>query len=207
MKELNTIKFDKATYQRELTNFEQMLTNQTALSESNDILPFFKRNPQLAAQIGSLAPQIFHIDQIAFEFDVFGDFRCDLIVGNSQTHRYCFIEFEDATEKSIFIKKNDKYQPEFAPRFERGYSQVADWFYKLHNTSDADLEQRFGTHHIEYSGILIIGRSSYLSPNDKRRLRWRHKFTLVDSKNILAITFDELLVSLKTQLFPIADST
>lgn len=204
MKELNTIKFDRVTYERELTDFEQMLSTHTALSESTDILPFFKRNRQLSAQIGSLIPQLFQIDKVAFEFDIFGDFKCDLVVGNSQTHRYCFIEFEDATEKSVFIKKSDKYKPEFAPRFEHGYSQVADWFYKLHNTGDADLEERFGTHHIEYSGILIIGRDHYLKPNEKRRLNWRHKHTIVDSKSILTITFDELLNFLKIQLpYPI----
>lgn len=200
MKELKAIKFDKVTYERELEDFEQMLNNQTALSESNDILPFFTRNRQISARIGSLIPQISQIDKIAFEFDIFGDFKCDLAVGNSQTHSYCFIEFENATEKSIFIKRSDKYQPEFAPRFERGYSQVADWFYKLHNTSDADLEERFGTHHIEYSGILIIGRNHYLTPNQRRRLKWRHKYTIVDSKNIFIITFDELLAYLKSQL-------
>jgi Domain of unknown function (DUF4263) len=200
MKVLDAIKFDRVTYERELTDFEQMLNKQSALSELNDILPFFKQNRQLSAKIGNIVPQTYKIDKIAFEFDIFGDFKCDLAVGNSQTHTYCFIEFENATEKSIFVKKSEKYQSEFAPRFEHGYSQVADWFYKLHNTSDADLEERFGTHHIDYSGILIIGRDHYLTPNEKRRLKWRHKHTVVDSKNISTITFDELLAFLKAQL-------
>ena len=199
MKELNPIVFDKVTYERELHNFEQLLNTHTSLSESKHILPFFKENKQISAQVASFLPTFFQIDQIGFEFDIFGDFKCDLIVGNSQKHTYCFIEFEDAAENSIFIKKSAKYQPEFAPRFEHGYSQIVDWFYKLRYTSAQQLEERFGTHHIDYSGLLIIGRDRYLSQIEKRRLAWRHQHLIVDSKRIHIITFDELLASLKAQ--------
>lgn len=199
MKELNSILFDKVTYERELNDFEQMLNQHASLSESKHILPFFKKNKQVAAQVASFLPMFLYTDQIGFEFDIFGDFKCDLVVGNSQKHVYCFIEFEDATENSVFVKKNTKYQPEFSPRFEHGYSQIVDWFYKLDNTSAQQLEDRFGTHHIDYFGLLVLGRNTYLSPSETRRLIWRHQKLIVDSKRIYVLTFDELLTALKTQ--------
>jgi Domain of unknown function (DUF4263) len=139
------------------------------------------------------------MDKIAFEFDVFGDFRCDLVIGNSQTQNYCFVEFEDASEKSVFVKKSAKFQSEFAPRFEHGYSQIADWFYKMHHSSATHLEERFGNHHINYSGILIIGRDAYLSASERKRLTWRYLRTVVDSKSILTFTYDEIFEFLKAQ--------
>ena len=67
MKELNPIVFDKVTYKRELHNFEQLLNTHTSLSESKHILPFFKENKQISAQVASFLPTFFQIDQIAFE--------------------------------------------------------------------------------------------------------------------------------------------
>ena len=199
MKELDAIVFDKVKYERELDKLEQMLNAYPSLSESKHILPFFRQNKQISNKVASFLPMFHQIDQIGFEYDIFGDYKCDLIVGNSQKHTYCFIEFEDASENSVFIKKNTKYQPEFAPRFEHGYSQIVDWFYRLRYASPQQLEERFGSHHIDYSGLLIIGRDAYLSKAEKRRLDWRHQNLIVDSKRIHIITFDELLASLKAQ--------
>ena len=55
MKEFDSITFDKATYERELEHYEQLLQTQTILSENKDILPFFKKNRQLLAHIDSLS--------------------------------------------------------------------------------------------------------------------------------------------------------
>ena len=52
--------------------------------------------------------KIIRPDRIAFEYDIFGDFKSDLVVGYSVTHSYCFIEFEDATANSTESPKPGK---------------------------------------------------------------------------------------------------
>ena len=71
-------------------------------------------------------------DRIAFEFDVFGDHKADLAVGDSRRHQYCFIEFEDAAETSV-LKKASKVTPEWSPRSDHGTNQIIDWIYWLDN--------------------------------------------------------------------------
>ena len=128
MKHFDTLVFDQTTYERELAEFEQLLSNTTTLHEQADILPFFKDRKHLSARISRIVTGLNQVDKIAYEYDLFGDFVCDLVVGNSQTHEYCFVVFENATVDSIFTKKKGRYESYYTCRFEQGYSQVADWF-------------------------------------------------------------------------------
>ena len=73
-----------------------------SLSERNDLLPFFKDNHHLSALIGTLFSYIGKPDRLAFEYDLFGDFVCDIAVGDTISQQYGLIELEDATENSIF---------------------------------------------------------------------------------------------------------
>lgn len=57
--------------------------------------------------------------RIAYEFDVFGDFACDLAVGEQASGSYCFIEFEDAQQNSIFEKSGKKATREWSRRFDQ----------------------------------------------------------------------------------------
>lgn len=55
-------------------------------------------------------------DKIAYEFDLWGKFKCDLVLGCSTIKSYVFIEFEDAKEESIFKKiKNFLFAPSPRP--------------------------------------------------------------------------------------------
>ncbi|MCU0450369.1 MAG: DUF4263 domain-containing protein, partial [Bernardetiaceae bacterium] len=193
MKHLDHFAFDFAQYLKELAELGALLQANPQLSEQKQILPFFAARRHLAAQIGSLAPRLVHADKLAFEFDVFGDFTADLVVGDSQKNRYCFIEFEDATEESLFVKRGKKFKPEFSPRLEHGISQLIDWSYQLdvHQHSPM-LEERFGKARIECVGLLIIGRSQYLTPALAHRLAWRAEKTVIDSRPIHIHTFDEV---------------
>ena len=137
------------------------------------------------------------IDRIAYEYGLFGDFVCDLVIGNSETNDYCFVEFENATADSIFTKKKGRSESYYTCRFEQGYSQVADWFYQLNDVSDSQMVKRFERPRINYYGMLIIRRSAALSDNEKKRLVWRRRHFVVDSQHILIYTFDELLYVLK----------
>ena len=50
---------------------------------------------------------------------------------------------------------------------------------------------------INYYGVLIIGRSAFLSENEQKRLNWRRRHFVVNSQHIVIYTFDQLLALLK----------
>ncbi|MEQ8960543.1 MAG: DUF4263 domain-containing protein [Coleofasciculus sp. C2-GNP5-27] len=51
--------------------------------------------------------------------------------GDSVKKAYCFVEFENADSNSIFVDKPGKSSPEWSSRFEKCFSQIIDWFWKL----------------------------------------------------------------------------
>lgn len=191
MKNLNPIKFDPIACEGELNEFRQLL-QERELSEYKDILPFFRKRLQLSALLGWLHPSIVNVGRIALEFGVVGDFRADLVVGDRIRGAYCLIEFEEGKADSIF-KKSGRSKDEWAPRFEHGFSQVVDWFWKLDDISKTDhFEEMFGTRSADILGVLVIGRSSALSQADLQRLDWRRRKLVVNSQHIQCVTFDEL---------------
>jgi hypothetical protein len=206
MKEFEAVLFDPAECLRETPGLRDWLAANTSLEERKDVLPFFKARQQLSAFLGSYHPDIARYDRVAHEFPLFGDFTCDLVVGDSQTQAYAFIEFEDAAPDSIFAKKGGKKKagkatPEWAPRFERGFSQLVDWFFKLHDQANTtEFEAKFGSRTIKHCGLLVIGRDQALGPREAQRLRWRQEFVLVNSKQIHCKTFDQLCEELLYRL-------
>lgn len=184
----------------ELNKFDRLLS-EYELKESSDILPFFRENLHLSAYIASYVPEIARFDRIKHEFTFFGDFRADLVVGDSVNKAYCFIEFEDATRTSIFINKKGRSTPVWSPRFERGFSQIVDWFWKIDDFKNTvQFRSVFGSETIEVYGMLIIGRDSFLTDIDKARLNWRSNKVVVDSRKIICITFDELARDIRDRL-------
>jgi hypothetical protein len=185
----------------ELEEFEKLLLNNKELKESKDILPFFKQRLHLSAFIGFYVPQIIRFNQIKHEFTFFGDFLADLAIGDSVNNTYCFIEFEDATKNSIFVNKKGKTTSEWSPRFEHGFSQIIDWFWKIDDYKNTSLARSiFGSENIEFYGILVIGRDAFISPIDKARLNWRLNKVLVDSRKVICITFDQLARDMRDRL-------
>ena len=201
MKHFQTIQFNLKQYEQELQLFQTLLANQIELYERKDIVPFFKNHLQVANQIATLYIKNQLIDQYAFEFDVFGDFKCDLVLGNQQAQQFVFIEFEDASSNSIFKEVKGKYQSEYSSRFEHGYSQIIDWFYTLNDYQRTHtFQQKFnGSDQITYHGLLIIGREQFLESTQKKRLKWRIKHTFVNSKIIDCLTYDELYFALNNR--------
>jgi len=196
---LNSFNFDVIKCISELEEFEKLL-EQEEIRESHDIIPFFKRNLHLSAFVASYVAEIVRFDRIKHEFTFFGDFRADLVIGDSVNKTYCFIEFEDATQNSIFVNKG-RSTSDWSPRFEHGFSQIVDWFWKLDDFKNtAQFRAIFDSDSINLYGMLIIGRDSFLSPIDKNRLRWRLNKVLIDSQKIICITFDQLARDLKDRL-------
>lgn len=201
MKQFDTLPFSVEQCRAELAEFQALLSANPELKESQDILPFFRARRHLAAFLGSRDPDIFRYDLIAFEYDLFGDFACDLVVGDSGTRTYGFVEFEDAAANSIFVQRGAKATPEWSSRFEHGYSQVIDWFYKLDDMEKTDeFEARFGARTINFFGLLVIGRSETFSDRERRRLTWRQDRTVVNSRHIRCMTFDQLAAALTERL-------
>ncbi len=201
MKTLKNHKFDYASYEKELSEFKLLLDSKPELSESDDILPFFRVRPNLSTQIATLIPRMVNNEKLAYEFDIFGDFAADIAVGDPSSNTFCFIEFEDAKSESVFVKNGKKYKLEFSSRLEHGFSQIIDWFYKIDGLQNSDdLEERFGKNKIEYEGLLIIGRDQFLDTSLKKRLDWRARRTVVNSKHLYCYTFDELYSILTSKI-------
>ncbi len=103
-KELQEIAFDPGRCNTELAEFKKLLDSKQQLEERSDIQRFFERHRQLAAFIGTYAPDIGPAKLIAFQFPFLGDFSADIVLGNRDTGTFCVIEFEDGKSNSIFKK-------------------------------------------------------------------------------------------------------
>jgi Domain of unknown function (DUF4263) len=184
----------------EVAEFRALLQSSPDLREAA-LLGFFRARPHLTALIGHYNPDSGRGDLLAFEYPLFGDFRCDLAIADSVTHACTFVEFEDAGPRSLFVKHGDKSTREWSPRFDHGYSQLVDWFYKLQDmTNTATMESRLGKRAIDYTGVLIVGRDQYMDAAERDRLRWRREHVIVNSKRIICATYDQLLRDLTFRL-------
>ncbi len=204
MKTLEKITLNLSKCKQELGAFKTLLESKTALSERRDILPFFNAHKHLAAMVGAYNPKINRFDRIATEFSLFGDYACDLVVGDSVSHNFCFVEFEDASPTSVFTKKKGKSTPEWSSRFDHGFSQILDWFLVLEDMKRTGLHKsKFELDLIQYVGLLVIGRREYLDESQYERLVWRSEVVRVGSRQVNCVTFDDLYdtLALKLQIF------
>jgi hypothetical protein len=208
MKRMEAFHLDKSRLPAELAAFESLLgPPDQELSELRDVIPFFKANRNLAALIGCFNPMIDWPNVIKAELEIFGDHVCDLAVGDMESGQFCFVEFESAEGDSLFRQAGSKGMPEWAPRLEHGFSQIIDWFYLLADNQKTHQFRSFFSHDLaHYCGLLILGRDSFLTTDDLRqRLRWRSQNTFVGGKQVLILTFDELLRKLRLKVHTLTD--
>jgi len=164
MKEFIRVSFDPKLCREELAAFRALLDGKQELEEAADIKPFFETKRQLAALIGPCSARMRRCDLVAYQYQLFGDFSCDLVVGDSLGKFYGFVEWEDATAGCLFRQQGRKATPEWATRFEHGLSQVIDWFWKLDEMAHTEeFEERFGSRRASYFGLLVVGRDSHLA--------------------------------------------
>jgi Domain of unknown function (DUF4263) len=204
-KEFQKIEFDPILCRKEAEELRDFLATNRELQERKQVLPFFKARLQLSAFLGSYHPDIVRYNLVAHELPLFGDFVADLVVGDSKNSAFAFIEVEDASPESIFVKK--RATPDWSPRFEHGFSQLVDWFFMLHEQGQTvNFENKFGSRTIRHLGILVIGRTEHLAIREEQRLRWRQEFVLLNSKQIHCKTFDHLRDDILDRLeqYPIA---
>jgi hypothetical protein len=134
---------------------------------------------------------------MAWEYDLFGDFSCDLAVGDSRTKSYTFVEFEDAAPNTLFVRHGKKAARDWSPRFLRGFGQLVDWFKKLEDQRHGDeFEARFGKRSIDFMGVLVAGRDEGMEAGERLRLEWWRENVTVRSRRIHCVTYDELIANL-----------
>src|SRR5579883_1583789 len=128
MKIFESLDFNGAQCRQEFGELRDWLNAHPTLGEKA-IRDFFHHRRHLSAFIASSSPNMNRLDRIAFEYPLFGDFACDLVVGDSAGRAFCFVEFEDAGPQSLFVRRGKKATREWSPRFDHGYSQINDWFH------------------------------------------------------------------------------
>lgn len=198
MKSLSNHVFNHMKLEAELKEFRALLKNKEELSESQDILPFFRSRKDLSAFIGEYSQKLVKFDLIAHELDLFGDFTCDLVVGDSKKNTYVLVEFEDALKNSLFKANGKKATLEWSNRLEHGFGQIVDWFWKINSLIDTqEMEYLFKSRRPTFVGVLVCGRKSGLGKKELDRLEWRRDKVSVDTNPVICLTFDELLDDLE----------
>jgi hypothetical protein len=194
MKEFLHIQFDHGHCRQELAALRDLLAAKKELEENADIKPFFEAHPQLAVFLGSYAWSIARFGLLAHQYQLFGDYSCDLVVGDPVRRSFVFVEWEDPAPGCLFRRQGQKATPEWSPRFEHGFSQIVDWFCKLDDMTRTDeFEARFGARHIQYTGLVVAGRDEELThPRERRRWDWRSQKVLVNGLPVLCATYDQV---------------
>lgn len=197
MKILQKHEFNAQDCRKEWQVFNDLLKSKSILNERSDVLQFFKESQNLSILICNYFPNIKKPDRLAHEYEIYGDFVADLVVGDSESHRYLLVEFENGAPDSVFKKKGSKSTPDWAPRFEGAYSQLVDWFWKLDDMrSTGDFQNSFGSRSAKFQGLIIIGKDMTLSLQEQDRLKWRIDKTMIDSTAISSVSFNELCIDL-----------
>lgn len=193
MKNLEHHAFVPANCRTQWNDFSNLLSTKQILSEQKDVLPFFKSSKDLSLLICNYFPRIRKADRFAHEFEIYGDFVADLVVGDSKAKHYLLIEFQDGTPDSVFRTKGKKATPEWAPRFESAHSQLVDWLWKLEDMrSTADFQNTFGSRRATFQGLIVIGKDMRLADQEADRLKWRLSRSKIDSNSIECVSFNEL---------------
>jgi hypothetical protein len=186
------ISFSPGRARDELDDLADLLSTDDDLGERSHILPFFQKNVQAAAAIGKLG-KLAKPDLVAFEYDLLGDFRADIVVGDSEVGAVVFIELENAASNSIF-KNKGRTNSHWAPRFKTGVHQLIDWSFVLDQEyTTTRLINDFGDKRPDVLPILLIGRTATLDTKERDRLDWYRQEVGVNGKQVWAMTFDDVL--------------
>ncbi|WP_413173792.1 Shedu immune nuclease family protein [Anabaena azotica] len=195
-------RFDIYECDKQIQDLHSFLTATPEIPESgeNGLQKFFSDRPHLILLLGywhfGLEPAFYKPEVSLFS----NEFRADFVVADRQKKKFVFVEFEDATENSIFKIKsknsdsaNTSY--EWSSRYEHGVSQVIDWYYRMDDYERTyKFEEYFGHREVNYTGLLVIGRDKFLQQYGlMQRFRWRSSKTIINSKPLHCITFDQLL--------------
>jgi len=102
--------FDPMACQADIDALDPLLASEVGLSERDDILPFFRDHPNLAAFLGSYNPNVNTYDRLGAEVALFGAFTADFVAGDWSNHAYCFVACPQATRFSARRRMNGNKQ-------------------------------------------------------------------------------------------------
>jgi hypothetical protein len=202
MRTFVTIELDLVQLATEIDELENFLASSSTHKERDQIAPFFKARRQLCAGLGLLSGDVALTDRVANELDLFGDFVCDAAAGDSELNAFVLIEFEDAQQNSVFANLEEgKAMKRWSSRFERGFSQLVDWAWRLATEGGSEALRRiFGANDPSVHLMLIVGRNHTLNDDDKARLRWRAKNATFGPYKMTCLTFDDVVAGLRRRL-------
>jgi hypothetical protein len=190
-KDFTEVVFNPALFKKELEQFRVLLSSKKVLGE-REIGDLFKASLHLTAYIGMAFGNIGVARQVAYEFEILGDYRADIVFGHPEK-QFCFVELEAGDPNSVLSRVGKKSTKEWSRDFEHGFSQIVDWFCHLDDFKKTDrFHKNFGYGHIDFVGLLLIGRNEGLDADDLRRLRWRTHHVIVNSHPVVCMTYDDL---------------
>jgi len=104
------------------------------------------------------------------------------------------VELEDARENSLFEPVKGRDYPRWSSRFERGFSQLVDWAWRIDHERQpsATLEAAFGTADPRIHYLLVIGRDRWIGAAGRARLDWRHRHNGISGERTTVWTYDDL---------------
>ena len=185
---------DLRALRRELEAFGALLQAGSPLGEAKDILPLVRRSRHLAAAFGFANRALVAPNMLAIERPVLGSFRCDVAVGNATARQFTLVELEDARENSLFEPVAGRDYPRWAGRFERGFSQLVDWAWRIDHERQPSvtLEAAFGTADPQIHYLLVIGRDRWIGAAGRARLDWRKRHNGISGERTTVWTYDDL---------------
>jgi hypothetical protein len=202
-------KFDIIECDKQIQELEIFLANNLEIGETGDngLQKFFSDRPSLILLLGywhfGLEPAFYKSEVSLFN----SEFRADFVIADQQKRKFVFVEFEDAKAYSVFKIKSPKTESgntsyEWSSRYEHGLSQFIDWYYRMDDYERTNkFEEYFGHRQVSYTGLLVIGRDNFIRESGlMQRFRWRSMKTVIDSKPLHCMTFDQLFEELREKL-------
>jgi hypothetical protein len=197
---LSPFTFSASAALSEIEALDDLLDTREDLGERETLLPFFQSHQHVAAALGYLFGKITTPDRIGFEYRILGDFRADIVIGDSAEGAFVLVELENAAANSIFYA-GDRSVSHWSSRFYEGFSQLVDWSYALdQKSSSTHLRLELGNALPDLLPMLVIGRRSMLSEKEENRLRWYRQNVPIRGNEVFVLTFDDVARRLRTKL-------
>jgi len=193
---------DLVALRRELGQLADLLGGHRPLGEAKDIMPLLRTTRHLVAYFGHANANLGAADLLAIEKPLLGSFRCDLAIGGSVSGQFTLIELEDARPHSVFEPVRGRDYPRWSSRFERGFSQLVDWAWRIDHERQpsATLEAVFGTSDPKLHYLLVIGRDHWIGEAGRARLHWRRLHNGISGHRTTVWTYDDLLAFVDARL-------
>lgn len=193
-------KFSLRTAAAELDSFKAWLAGVSFVGETEMVSQVSQRS-HMVCLLGPTAT-IAAPNLIKWELELGGVFRTDLALGNGGTHEFALIEFEGASENSLFGRRRTKQYRHWSGELEHGFGQTIDWsYYHAYNLRDATLHDNFGGPIRRSTYLVICGRDQgVVGQIERERLDFRQRHVQVQGVPSLLLTYDEMVVAMASNL-------